>query len=48
VGEQFDPKLNVFWIVHIEHLDCGPAYRRAANNESASPLKMRFPYIMKP
>jgi len=42
VGYQFDPQLNVFWVVHIEHLDCGPAYRRAANNESALPLKVRF------
>jgi hypothetical protein len=42
---QFGPQLNIFGVVHIEHLDCGPAYRRAANNKNALPLKVCFPCI---
>jgi hypothetical protein len=43
---ELDPQLNIFGVVHIEHLDCGPTYRRAANNESALPLKVCFPCVV--
>src|SRR5262245_57433460 len=42
VNYQLGPQLNIFGVVHIEHLDCGPAYRRAANNKNALPLKVCF------
>ena len=46
VNYQLGPQLNIFGVVHIEHVDCGPAYRRAAKNESALPLKVCFPCVV--
>jgi len=46
VGYQVGPELNVFWVVHIQHLDRGSAFRRVPDHEGASPLKVSFPRVV--